>query len=172
MGTTQRIDEISLEPVYPPEIKIPTEIELIDIFNQFLMNRIGLPFHRLVMKETPVIPLLEEWELLFLKPMLGILVMRTTPEFEVLTGEQITGKNPRERKPDVLETLVVLFWHHLASTYWGLETIKLRTALIQKSGTNYWPKRNSTVVCGAIVLDQPLEMRMWIPVSENEIRIR
>ena len=148
---------------------IPTNKELFDIFNQFLLRWTGLRSHRIVSMENHATSLPQGWELMFVQPLLGILVIRTTQDFEAKVEEWVTGRQLKESKNELLQEMLVLFWWHFASMFWGLETRKTKSSLFKKLVSSELPERTPDALCLVNIAGQPLEIRLWVPVSEIEM---
>src|SRR5580658_839109 len=65
----------------PSTVKIPTVQELYDFFNQFLLMLLRLPSQKIDKVEDDIHMLPNERGLMFVEPITGILVLRTSEDF-------------------------------------------------------------------------------------------
>lgn len=148
--------------------QVPSNRELYEIFNRFLMDWAGVRSRLVAWIGTLKAPLPDERELMFAQPFLGILIVRTTGDASMFLHRCVTGKKlgPYD---GILEELLVLFWRRFTAEYWNLEAGKAKAALFRRSTPEDWPDRKPDAACKVFIVDQPLELRLWMPVTDDEL---
>ena len=139
---------------------IPPPLEIHRIFNQLLIRRYNLSAQSLhpLTDEVPNLP--EEHSIYFFEPFEGLMVVRSTADFERFL---------QSASQESLLELTVLFYHQLFLGAWKLDTRRLKPALFKRSVPAVWPDRGPDTGCVAFVKEHPVGIRLWAPVSEQEM---
>lgn len=140
--------------------RIPSSTELHRILNQMLIRRYNLSAQYFGAPLEDMSPLPVEQSICFSEPKEGLLVMRSSRLFEKFLDDEV--------KESFLE-LAILFYHQLFQDAWKLDTRKLKAALFKASAPAAWPDRKPDSSCTVFVKDSPLEIRLWTPVSGEEM---
>ncbi len=146
-------------------IRIPTNDELYDFFNAFIYKWLKLPSQKVVSVENDIQALPNEEGLMFSEPAPGILVLRTSKEFA--TGLAKLA-NLQEAPHDLFLEMIVLFWHRFVANFWKLDSRQLPPILFKKSAPKHWPDRKPDSHLVVFILQQPVEIRLWLHLSEAE----
>jgi hypothetical protein len=150
------------------EVKIPTNRELYEFFNQFLLMWIRKPSKLVDWVEGGISDLPLERGLMFFQPLSGFLVIRTSQGFEAQLEKLTTDGKSEEAHMELFVEMVILFWHRFVSKFWGLDSRTLPPVLFKKSVPLDWPDREPDTACVVFVDKEPVEIRIWAPISENE----
>lgn len=140
--------------------RIPTSMELHRILNQMLIRRYNLSAQYFGAPLEDVSPLPVEQSICFSDPTEGLLVVRGTRLFEKFLET--------EAQESFLE-LTVLFFHQFFLDAWKLDTRQLKAACFKSSAPVAWPDRKPDSSCTAFIKESPLEVRLWVPVSDEEM---
>ncbi len=139
---------------------IPSALDLHRIFNRLLIRRANLAAQLFQSPMEDLAPLGAEQSIYFSEPLAGLLVLRSSENFDsFLQGESLGS----------LLELTVLFHHQLFKEVWRLDTRKTKAALFKRSIPLQWPDRRFNTGCTLFVKDFPLEIRLWAPVTEEEM---
>jgi hypothetical protein len=154
----------------PSQVFLPSALDLYRVFNQFMIKWANLSpqYVNATMEDLSPLPL--EQSIFFPEPLGGLLVVRSTRDFEKFLVESIIAKKaerPLHKKGLFLE-LTVLFWHHLVMQTWSLDTRKLPPAVLKSSVPAQWPDRKPDSVCTVFIRHIPLEIRFWSHLSPEE----
>ncbi len=161
MNSYNSTDENSSSP-----LKIPTSLELYDFFNSFLLKWLKLPSQRVDIVDDDIQTLPNEHSLLFMHPMKGILIIRTSDEF----GKGLAKLAKIKDIPhDLFMEMIVLFWHRFVSHFWALDSRNLPAGLLKKSIPKHWPDRKPDSHLVVFVIQQPVEIRLWFNLTETDI---
>jgi len=154
----------------PDPPSIPDSVRLFKFFNEFLIRWANQECRYVGMRIEDLSPLPVEQGLLFFEPFEGIFVMRSSRGFEKFLVELIAGKKVKRGNHDkaVFLEMTVLYWHLLVSQEWRLDTRKLRPAILKNSVPLDWPDRDPQTACTIFIKDEPLEIRIWSGVTEEE----
>ncbi len=139
---------------------IPSALDLHRIFNQLLIRRANRSAQLFQSPMEDLAPLGAEQSIYFYEPFAGLLVLRTSEDFDRFLQDEALGS---------LLELTVLFYHQLFKNAWNLDTRKTKPALFKRSIPLDWPDRRFNSGCTLFVKDFPVEIRLWAPVSEPEI---
>ncbi len=146
--------------------KIPTSSELYVFFNQFIMKWLNLPAQRVEGIEDDIQTLPNEHGLMFMHPISGILVIRTSEEF----GQGLAKlAKTREVPHDLFVEMIVLFWHRFVSNFWKLDSRTLPPSIFKKSLPKHWPDRKPDAQLVVFVIQQPVEIRLWVQLTVADI---
>jgi hypothetical protein len=148
---------------------IPTDDELYQCFFSFLRrwSKLDAQWVGRPLDDTP--PLRLERGLLFSDPLRGMLVIRTSMNFDDLLYEIVNrSKNPSD-SPDLFIEMVILFWHRFVSDFWKKDTRTLKPVLFKATVPIDWPDRRPDSATLVFVKNIPLEIRLWAPLSQDEI---
>ena len=121
------------------------------------------------MEDMAHLPL--EQGIFFFEPVDGIFVIRSTTELEKYLVKLATGKKPGRdfQKQGIFLEMAVLFWHLLVSQVWQLDTRTLKPAMLRVSLPLNWPDRKPDSACTVFIRDFPLEIRLWVKLSPEEV---
>lgn len=147
-------------------VKIPTQMEMYDFFNQFIGLWLRLPSQRVDRTEDDIPQLPNERGLMFIQPTTGILVIRTSEDFGKALAKLAESK---DLQSDLFVEMVVLFWHKFVSKFWGMDSRTLAPVLFKKSIPKYWPDRKADAHLATIVLQQPIEIRLWTNLTTEDM---
>jgi hypothetical protein len=143
----------------------PTSSELYDFFNSFMGRWLGLPSSRVTQADDDIQFLPNEQGLLFSAPMDGILVLRTSEDFG--KGLQRLARE-RQVDHDLFMEMLVVMWHKFVSRFWELDSRRLPAAFFKRSLPMHWPDRKPDSALLVFVLNQPVEVRLWLGLTEAE----
>ncbi len=149
-----------------PSVKIPTQIEMYDFFNQFMGLWLRVPSQRVDRTEDDIAHLPNERGLMFIQPTTGILVIRTSEDFGKALAKLAESK---DMQADLFVEMVVLFWHKFVNKFWGMDSRTLAPVLFKRSLPKYWPDRKADAHLATIVLQQPIEIRLWTNLSPEDM---
>ena len=147
-------------------IKVPTSQELYDFFNQFIGLWLKLSAQRIANTEDDIPQLPNERGLMFIQPTTGILVIRTSEDFGKALVKLAESKDMHS---DLFIEMVVLFWHKFVSKFWGMDSRTLTPAIFKRSLPKNWPDRKADVHLATVVLQQPIEIRLWINLTSADM---
>lgn len=148
-----------------PIYRVPSSEELYDFFNAFLGRWLGLPSSRAMGFDTDIPDLPNEQGLLFHAPVDGILVLRTSEEFG--KGLQRVARD-RHVDHDLFMEMLVVMWHRFVAKFWELDSRRLPAAFFKRSIPMHWPDRKTDASLLVFVLQQPVELRLWLRLTEAE----
>jgi hypothetical protein len=167
METVKSASDFPLQEGHPSQpLKIPTGQELYDFFNQFMLMWLRLPSQRVDRVESDIPLLPNERGLMFMKPTAGILVIRTSEDF---AKGLVKLAGAKETPGDLFVEMIVLFWHRFVSKFWGLDSRRLPPAVFKKSLPKHWPERKPDSALTVFVLQQAIELRLWVAITEVEM---
>jgi hypothetical protein len=146
-------------------IPVPTTDELYDFFNTFIYKWLKLPSKKVAAVENDIQILPNEEGLLFSEPAPGILVLRTSEAFA--TGLAKLAKL-KEVPTDLFLEMIVVFWHRFVGNFWKLDSRQLPPILFKKTFPRHWPDRKPDSHLIVFILEQPVELRIWVNLSEEE----
>ena len=147
-------------------VKVPTSQELYDFFNNFIGLWLRLPSQRIGNTEDDIPQLPNERGLMFIQPVTGILVIRTSEDF----GKALVKlAETKDLHSDLFVEMVVLFWHKFVSKFWGLDSRTLPPVLFKRSLPKNWPDRKADVHLATLVLQQPIEIRLWTHLTPQDM---
>jgi hypothetical protein len=161
-----------VEPQVPAAAFLPSPLDLFQCFNQFLNHWAGLPAQFINVRMEDMSPLALEQSLFFTGPLNGLLVLRTSLEFEKYLKEKLMGVQSRRHpaKSDLLLEMTVLFWHRFLMQYWRVDSRTLPPAVLKPSRPVHWPDRKPDSDCVLFIQHFPFEIRFWQVQSEGERR--
>jgi len=148
------------------KLKVPTSHEMYDFFNQFIGLWLRLPSQRVDGTEDDIPMLPNERGLMFTEPVNGILVLRTSEDFGRALAKLAENK---DLQTDLFVEMVVLFWHRFVSKFWGMDSRTLAPAVFRKSLPKHWPDRKADCHLSTIVLQQPIEIRFWTSLTDEDM---
>jgi hypothetical protein len=153
-----------------PPVPLPSSLSLFRVLNQFLIRwaKLTPQYVNAAMEDMSPLPL--EQSIFFSGPLDGLMVIRSTREFEKFLVETLIGdksERPLHKKGLFLE-MTVLFWHQLVLQTWRKDSRTLPPALLKNSVPIQWPDRKPYSVCTVFIQHIPLEIRLWAPLSEDE----
>lgn len=148
------------------QVKIPSNRELYDFFNQFLGVWMKLPSQRVDKVEDDIHPLPNERGLMFTEPVKGILVLRTSEDFGKALAKLAGVKGS---KSDLFVEMIVLLWHRFVSKFWGKDSRRLPPALFKRSVPAHWPNRKPDSGLMVLAMQQPIELCLWVNLTEAEM---
>jgi hypothetical protein len=143
----------------------PSTEDLYVFFNGFLGRWLGLPSTRVTGAENDIQSLPNEHGLMFQAPLEGILVLRTSEEFG--KGLQRLAKD-RHVDHDLFTEMLVVMWHRFVLKFWELDSRRLPAAFFKRSLPKHWPDRKPDSALLVFVLQQPVELRLWLRLTEDE----
>lgn len=152
-------------PLDPSSIFPPSRDELYDFFNDFMVRWLKLSSQKVEGVEDDLQSLPNEQGLLFPEPVPGILVLRTSEEF----GKGL-ARLAKERQVDhdlFMEMLIVL-WHRFTAHFWQIDCRRMPAAFFKRSIPRHWPNRKPDSHLLVFVLQQPVEVLLWLHLSEEE----
>ncbi len=156
---------ISLNPA------VPTSLELYNLFNPFLARWTNLcaQYVATPMEDVSHLPL--EQAVYFRSPVEGLLVLRSTLALEKHLVELATGESARRdfHAKGLFMEMTVLFWHFLLLKAWQEDSRALPPARLKSSVPRDWPDRKPDSACTLFIKDFPLEIRLWVAASEEEL---
>jgi hypothetical protein len=159
------MDNLNSSDPTSPSPKIPSTSELYVFFNDFILKWLKLPAQRVDGIEDDIQTLPNEHGLMFLHPISGILVIRTSEEF----GQGLAKlAKTREIPHDLFVEMIVLFWHRFVSNFWGMDSRTLPPAIFKKSVPMHWPDRKPDADLVVFVIQQPVEIRLWVHLTEAD----
>ena len=157
-------------PTPTSQPKIPTTPELFEVFNQVLGKWVGMSAQPAVGMEDEVHHLPLEMGLMFSQPLNGILVIRTAADFGSYLQKTVRKGQTTPGLKEVFMELFILFWHQFVARFWNLDSRKLPASLFKQSIPLDWPNRKSDVLLQVFVEDHPLAIRLWAPITEEEMK--
>ncbi len=147
------------------EKPIPSSDDLYDFFNAVIYRWLKLPSKKVASVDTDIQVLPNEEGFLFSEPSKGILVLRTSKEF----GEGLARLAKNKEVPhDLFLQMIVVFWHQFVGKYWQLDSRTLPPLLFKKSVPRHWPDRKPDSHLTVFILEQPVELRLWVDLTEEE----
>jgi len=149
---------------------LPPPHELYRLFSQFLKRWADLSARHVGGSGQDIAHLPLEQGILFHEPLKGLLVVRSTADYEKHIVELATGQKPdgNFHEQGLFLEMTVLFWHHLVDQLWHQDTRKLLPAILRASVPAEWPDRKPDSDCMALVREFPLEVRLWVGLSPEE----
>ncbi len=151
-------------------VNIPDEIKVYNIFNQFFIRWANQETKYAKLSPDEIPPLDIEQGIYFFEPFEGILVIRSTKEFEKFLTELACGKKAGKdfQKLGLYLEMVVLFWHLFVSQIWRLDTRVIKPAILKKSIPADWPDRKADSGCTVFIKSFALEIRLWANLTAEE----
>jgi len=152
-------------------VLIPDGIKIYNVLNQFLIRWANEAPRYVPMSMEDMSSLPVEQGIFFFEPLDGILVIRSTKDFEKFLVKLATGKKAGRdyQKKGIFLEMTVLFWHLLVSQVWRLDTRILKPAMLKASVPLDWPDRKPDSACTVFIKDFPLEIRLWVHLTPQEI---
>jgi hypothetical protein len=147
---------------------IPTDDELYQCFFSFLKRWAKLDAQWVGRPLDDIPPLRLERGLLFSDPLRGMLVIRTSMNFEDLLCEIVNRSKSPSDSPDLFIEMVILFWHRFVSDFWKKDTRTLKPVLFKTTIPIDWPDRRPDSATLVFVKNIPLEIKLWAPLSQDE----
>ena len=164
-AATAKYEGSFLKEDSPIPYPAPTPEELYDFVNGFLGRWLGLASSRVTGADDDIQTLPNEQGLMFSAPVDGILVLRTSDDFG--KGLQRLAKE-RHVDHDLFMEMLVVMWHKFVSKFWEMDSRRLPAAFFKRSLPRHWPDRKPDSALLVFVLNQPVEVRLWLHLSERE----
>lgn len=164
------MDNLSPPPGSNP---IPDGIKIYNLFNQFFIRWANQETKYAKLYPDEIAFLEVEQGICFFEPFDGILVIRTSKDFEKFLTELACGKKAQKdvQKMGLFLELVVLFWHLFVSQTWKLDTRTMKPSILKKSIPADWPNRNPETGCTVFIKNYALEIRLWTNLSPEEMKL-